>query len=527
MKRFIEGEDRGQATFLPELLDDYVDKDNPVRVVDVFVDQLDLGGRGFERAQPAATGRPAYHPSVLLKLYIYGYLNRIQSSRRLEREAQRNVELMWLTGRLAPDFKTIANFRKESGKAIRNVCRQFIVLCQRLDLFSDAVVAIDGSKFKAVNSSDRNFTNAKLKRRMEEIEANISRYLTELDTADRQAPAAAQSKSVRLNDKIAALKEQIAGLKEIEAKLETTGETQISLTDPHARSMMTRGSGIVGYNVQTAVDAKHHLIVEHDVTNVGSDRDQLSGMAKKARAAIGTTTLTAIADRGYFKGEEILACREAGIAALVPATKTSNAKADGRFDKADFIYDQQKNEYRCPAGQSLIWRFASVEKGMTNHRYWSSNCKGCPLKEKCTPSGQRRVTRWEHQDVLDEMQARLEQHPDAMRIRRSSVEHRYGTIKSWMGSTHFLTKGIERVSTEMSLHVLAYNLKRLMVILGMAKLMEATRAYALLLQLQRPLWSILSVVHSKTDILFAAVKNSFKRSGTGRCFHNPALDVRH
>jgi transposase len=491
MKRFIEGEDRGQGTLLPDLLDDYVAEDNPVRVVDIFVEELDLANLGFKRVQPAKTGRPAYHPAVLLKLYIYGYLNRIQSSRRLEREAQRNVELMWLTQRLAPDFKTIANFRKDNGKAIRNVCRQFVVVCQQLDLFSDAVVAIDGSKFKAVNSSDRNFTDAKLKRRMQEIESSISRYLTELDTADRQEPAAAKAKTVRLNDKIAALKSQMATLKEIEAKLKETGETQISLTDPDARSMMTRGSGIVGYNVQTAVDAKHHLIVEHEVTNNGSDRDQLSSMAKKARTAIGTTTLTAIADRGYFKGEEILACQEAGITALVPATKTSGAKADGRFDKADFIYDPQKNEYRCPAGQSLIWRFASIEKGMKNHRYWSSNCQGCALKDKCTPSQQRRVTRWEHQDVLDEMQARLDQNPDAMRIRRSSVEHPYGTIKSWMGATHFLTKGLERVKTEMSLHVLAYNFRRLIAILGITSMLDAIRAYALfqkLFALRRTFW---------------------------------------
>jgi transposase len=281
MKRFIEGENRGQGTLLPELLDDYVAEDNPVRVVDVFVEELDLANLGFKRVQPAKTGRPAYHPAVLLKLYIYGYLNRIQSSRRLEREAQRNIELMWLTQRLAPDFKTIANFRKDNGKAIRNVCRQFVVVCRQLDLFSDAVVAIDGSKFKAVNSSDRNFTDAKVKHRMQEIEANISRYLIDLDTADRQEPAARQAKTVRLNDKIAALKSQMATLKEIEAKLQETGETQISLTDPDARSMRTRGSGIVGYNVQTAVDAKHHLIVEHEVTNNGSDRDQLSGMANE------------------------------------------------------------------------------------------------------------------------------------------------------------------------------------------------------------------------------------------------------
>jgi transposase len=276
----------------------------------------------------------------------------------------------------------------------------------------------------------------------------------------------------------------MATLKEIEAKLTETGERQISLTDPDSRSMMTRGSGIVGYNVQTAVDARHHLIVEHEVTNTGSDRDQLSGMAKKARTAIGTATLTAIADRGYFKGEEILACHEAGICTLVPPTKTSGAKADGRFDKADFIYDGQKNEYRCPAGESLIWRFASVEKGMTNHRYWSSNCKGCTLKDKCTPSSQRRVTRWQHQDVLDEMQARLEKNPDAMRIRRSTVEHPYATIKAWMGATHFLTKGLERVQAEISLHVLAYNFRRLMTLLGMQGMLAAIRAYADFLTLQ-------------------------------------------
>ena len=490
MKRFIEGADRGQSTMLPELLDDYVDGDNQVRVVDVFVDQLNLATLGFERVQPAATGRPAYHPSVLLKLYIYGYLNRIQSSRRLEREAQRNVELMWLTGRLKPDFKTIANFRKDNGKSIRNVCRQFVVLCQQLDLFADAVVAIDGSKFKAVNSSDRNFTDAKLKRRMEEIESSISRYLAELDSADRQEPAAAKPKRVRLEEKIKALKLQMASLKEIEAKLVETGETQISLTDPDARSMMTRGSGIVGYNVQTAVDAKHHLIVEHEVTNTGSDRDQLSGMAKKARTAIGTKELTVLADRGYFNGKEILACHEAGIATLVPPTKTSNAKADGRFDKADFIYDPQKNEYRCPAGQSLIWRFATVEKGMTNHRYWSSNCKNCPLKEKCTPSTNRRVTRWEHQEVLENMQARLEQTPDAMRTRRCTVEHPYGTIKAWMGATHFLTRGLERVKTEMSLHVLAYNLRRLIAILGITDMMKAIKAFIHLPFLKTALLSI-------------------------------------
>ena len=476
MKRFIEGESRTQSTLLPECLDDYIADTNPVRVVDVFVDELNLGHLGFDGVDPAATGRPGYHPAILLKLYIYGYLNRIQSSRRLEKESQRNVELMWLTGRLMPDFKTIARFRKDNGKAIRNVCRQFVVLCQRLGLFSEALVAIDGSKFKAVNNRDRNFTSAKLQRRMEEIESSINRYLTELDTADRQEPAVAKIRGERLQDKIAVLKEQMKALKEIEIRLNDTPDKQISLTDPDARSMKTRGTGIVGYNIQTAVDAKNHLIVAHEVTNIGGDRDQLTSMAKLARAAMGAEELTVIADRGYFKGEEIVACHEAGIVAIVPKTTTSGAKADGRFDRADFIYDPEKNEYRCPANQTLIWRYSTVERGLKLHRYWSSNCKLCAIKEKCTPGEQRRVTRWEHENVLETMQNRLDQAPDSMRIRRQTVEHPFGTLKLWMGSAHFLTRTLDRVSTEMGLHVLAYNLKRVMKITGTAALMDAMKA---------------------------------------------------
>lgn len=476
MKRFIKGECRTQTTLLPESIDDYISDTNPVRVVDVFVDELDLGKLGFEGVEPATTGRPAYHPAILLKIYIYGYLNRIQSSRRLEKEAQRNVELMWLTERLTPDFKTIARFRKDNGKAIRSVCRQFIVLCQKLGLFAESLVAIDGSKFKAVNNRDRNFTSAKLQRRMEEIESSINRYLTALDTADRQEPTIAQAKTERLQDKIAALKEQMKVLKDIEVQLNQTPGKQISLTDPDARSMKTRGTGIVGYNVQTAVDTKHHLIVAHEVTNVGIDRDQLTSMAKQARTAMGIQDLTAIADRGYFKNEEILKCHEAGITAIVPRIETSEATANGRFGKADFIYDVEANEYRCPAGQSLIWRYSTVERNLKLHRYWSSSCRQCAIKAQCTPGEQRRVTRWEHEDLLEAMQKRLDLAPDSMRIRRQTVEHPFGTLKSWMGSTHFLTKTLKNVSTEMSLHVLAYNMKRAMNILGTPALLEAIRA---------------------------------------------------
>lgn len=461
---------------LPEQLDDYVADSNPVRVVDIFVDELNLAYMGFDGLTPAETGRPAYHPAMLLKIYIYGYLNRIQSSRRLEREAQRNVELMWLTGHLTPDFKTIANFRKDNGKAISNVCRQFVVLCQRLGMFSEALVAVDGSKFKAVNNRDRNFTSGKLQQRMEEIASSIDRYLTALDTADRQEPERKQITTARLYENIAALKAQMQELEEIKLKLKQTPDQQVSQTDPDARSMKTRGTGIVGYNVQTAVDAKHHLIVAHEVTNIGSDRDQLHSMSRQAQEAIGTASLTVVADRGYFKGEEILACSQAGIDVIVPKNVTSNATAEGRFGKADFIYDADANEYRCPAGERLIWRFTSKEKGMNLHRYWSSHCQQCKLKSQCTPSPQRRVTRWEHEAVLDAMQERLERTPDAMRIRRQTVEHPFGTIKAWMGATHFLTKTKTRVSTEMSLHVLAYNMKRMINVLGVVTLMKVMSA---------------------------------------------------
>ncbi len=478
MKRFVEGEDRGQSTLFPERLDEYVGEDNPVRVIDVFVDELDLGQLGFIGVEPHATGRPAYHPATLLKIYVYGYLNRVQSSRRLERETQRNVEVMWLTGRLMPDFKTIADFRKDNGEAIRRVCREFVVLCRRLDLFAEALVAIDGSKFKAVNNRDRNFTRAKMKRRLEQIEESIDRYLSQLDSADRQEPSLAEAKAIRLTDKIAALKEQMQRLKKLEGQMLRQPDKQISLTDPDARSMATsgRGSGMVGYNVQAAVDAKHHLIVAHKVTNVGPDRSQLSPMAKQAREAMDAEGLEVVADRGYFKGEEILACDEAGITVFVPKPLTSRSKAEGRFGKQDFRYLADDDVYLCPAGERLTWRYATEEQGQVLSRYWTSACLSCPIKKLCTTGKERRITRWEHEAVLEAMQARLDRDPHKMRVRRQTVEHPFGTIKAWMGATHFLMKTLQRVRTEMSLHVLAYNLKRVMKIIGIGPLIEAMRA---------------------------------------------------
>ena len=463
MGRFVQGADRRQQTLLPECLDDYVAEENPVRVVDVFVDELDLKELGFEGMTPAATGRPAYHPAMLLKLYVYGYLNKVQSSRRLEREAQRNVELMWLTGRLAPDHKTIADFRRENGSAIQAACAQFVVLCRQLGLFGAALVAIDGSKFKAVNTRDRNFTAYKVKRRIEQVAEHIAGYLQDLDTADRQEGEAAEARSVRLVEKIDRLRGQMAMLKAMEAEVEASPDGQVSLTDSDARAMATsgRGSGIVGYNVQSAVEGEHHLIVAHDVVMTGLDKHQLASMAQKAKDALGVEALDVLADRGYFSGEEILACEAMGVTPYLPKPQTSGAKAAGRFGKQDFVYQPDQDAYRCPAGALLPRHMTTVEKGLTLHRYWDrASCTGCRLKPQCTPSIERRVTRWEHEAVIDALQTRMDLAPRAMRTRRRLVEHPFGTIKAWMGHTHFLMKRLPNVKTEISLHILAYNMKR-------------------------------------------------------------------
>jgi transposase len=365
MQRFVEGVDRSQSTLFPECLEDWIGEDNPVRVIDVFVDELDLGGLGFGGVDPKATGRPSYHPSVLLKLYVYGYLNRVQSSRRLEREAGRNVEVMWLTGRLAPDHKTIADFRKDNGPAIRKVCARFVELCRTLGLFAEAVVAIDGSKFKAVNNRDKNFTRAKMERRLAQIEESVARYLHQLDSADRQEPSPAlANKAIRLKEKIAKLKEEMQRLEALNAKMLDTPDQQISLTDPDARSMATsgRGSGVVGYNVQAAVDTRHHLIVTHDVINIGTDRAQLAHMAKKTKAALGVGTLDVVADRGYFSSLEILACDKANVTVTLPKPMTSGIKAKGRFGKQDFRYVAKEDVYICPAGECLRYYFTNEEQ---------------------------------------------------------------------------------------------------------------------------------------------------------------------
>ena len=408
----------------------------------------------------------------MLKIYVYGYLNQVHSSRRLERETQRNVELMWLTGRLSPDYKTIADFRKDNGEAIRLVCREFVMLCRKLNLIGDTL-AIDGSKFKAVNNRDKNFTRAKMKRRLAEVEASIERYLSELDSADQAAPP----KDTRpIKDKIVALEEEMDRLKKLEVQMLESPGQQISLTDPDARSMKSRGAGVVGYNVQTAVDVEHHLIVAHEVTNIGIDRRQLSSMAIQAKSVVEpapSQPMRVIADQGYYRSEELQACEQANIVAYVAKSDTSGKRSKGEFGRDEFRYIPEDDEYECPAGERLIYRFTREESGKKIRRYWASACVRCSIKSKCTPSDYRRVSRWEHESVVEAAQARLADYPDAMRTRRATVEHPFGTLKAWMGANHFLTKTLAHVSTEMSLHVLAYNIKRVINLLGAKTLIEA------------------------------------------------------
>ncbi|NOD64913.1 MULTISPECIES: IS1182 family transposase [Ruegeria] len=481
MGQFIEGVDRHQAMLLPECLDDYVDEDSAVRAIDAFIDMLSLADLGFQTS-PAATGRPGYHPGLMLRVYLYGYLNQIQSSRRLERECGRNLELIWLTGRLKPDFKTIADFRKDNGPAIRKVCQQFVALCRDINLLDGNLVAIDGSRFKAVNAKAKNYTRGKLRQKLGEIDKAIERYLGELDRADEVfeqtgtvLPAARMERTLR---KLEHLQKEAARYRSIERRMDETGETQVSLSDPDARSMATtpRMPRVVGYNVQTAVEAENHLIVAHEVTMHGYDRDALSMMAAAARDAMALDRIEAIADKGYYKSEEILACEEAGISVVVPKPQTSNAGARGQFDKADFAYDAENDVYICPAGEQLSYRFTGPQDGKAIRVYWSSNCESCVIKDKCTTSKQRRIRRWEHEDVLERVQHRLDQDPTQLAVRSMTVEHPYGTIKSWMGATHFKMRRLKNVATEMALHVLAYNLTRVMKIIGIPALVAAMKA---------------------------------------------------
>lgn len=473
---YIRGRDREQVALFPGTLEEYVGLENVVRFIDAFVEGLEVEAMGFERAQPAATGRPGYDPRDLLKLYIYGYLQGIRSSRKLEREAQRNVEVLWLLRELQPDFKTIADFRRDHPQAFKKVFRQFHRICEGLELFGKELVALDGSKFKGVNSRDRNFNKAKLKKRLERLEQELEEYLGALEAADRDEAEAASPTAEELQEKIDRLQERQGRYEELLEELETSGETQVSLTDPDSRAMPKSPRVPVGYNVQTAVDSRHKLIVEHAVTNAVTDRSQLSAMATKVQEILGVETLEVVADRGYYYGVEIKACRDRGILPYVPKPDTFSGKKRGLFGKELFRFDPSHDHYICPAGEELTYRYTTTDRGQRIRFYWAKadRCAQCALRTQCTPSREpRRIRRWEHEEVLEEMQERMAAQPEKIQLRKALVEHPFGTMKTTLGAESFLLRGLSRVGGEFSLTALAYNLKRVVNLVGVPKLLEA------------------------------------------------------
>lgn len=476
MGHFVEGADRDQASFLPARLEDYVSPDNPVRVIDAFVDELDLTELGFARVQPAATGRPGYAPGTMLKLYVYGYLHQLTSSRKLEREAGRNIELMWLMGKLVPDFKTIADFRHDNPDAIQIACQRFVAICRALGLVGGGMVAIDGSRLRAVNTHEKNsprasWRAAKLmsKRALRVIWLSSKKPTVPRPARLRRALTVSPSDWRRCAG-------ALGELEEIDRQLQAAPDEQISLTDPDARAMATGSDhrGVVGYNVQAAVDTKHHIVVANGVTNRGHDRSHLLEMAKAAQAEIGGSRMIALADRGYYEGEQIRSCAQAGIIPMVPKPNTSPAQARGFWGKPSFVYQPETDTYRCPTGQQLQKRFAREEGGKLISVYFNQKaCSACPSRPLCTAGKEKRIRRWEHEAVLDAMENRFEAMPDAMAVRRCTVEHVFGTIKGWMGATHFRTRGLKNVATETSLTILAYNIKRAIAVAGVASTLKA------------------------------------------------------
>jgi transposase len=472
----IPGHDRSQLLLLPEAVDDYVAADNPVRFIEVFVDGLDLAVLGFIGTVPKATGRPGYAPADLLKLYIYGYLNRTRSSRRLEAETHRNIEVIWLLRHLKPDFKTIADFRRINHKAFRPVFRQFVLLCRELDLFGKELLAVDGTRIKAVNNKDRNFTRASLKEFIRLADAKLEDYLQRLDHADAAETSTSGSRVENLAEKIAAVRGRRERCQEMLTELDRTGESQISLTDPDSRAMAAHTRVAVGYNVQIAVDTKHKLIVEQQVTNQVLDMGLLTETAEPAKEILGVETIDVVADKGYFKIEDIEACEKAGIEPYVPRPQRGPSVRAGFFRKDEFKYDPETDSFTCPAGQRLIPYSSSALRQLKKINYANRKaCRDCPLRARCTDNQFRTVSRLENEAVLDRMQERLAKRPEVLNQRRETVEHPFGSIKQWMNQGAFLMRGLEKVRGEFSLTALAYNLRRVLNLVGFADLMTAVR----------------------------------------------------
>ena len=471
---YVTGTDRGEALLFPEAFDDYLTPDNPVRFIDAFVEQLDLATLGFKNARLNDTGRPPYHPGDLLRLYLYGYLNRLRSSRQLERECARNLELIWLLRKLRPDFKTIADFRKDNSQGIKAVGREFTLLCRKLELFGGELVAVDSTKIKAQNSKRRNYRPVKLQELIAEIDRKLAGYLGELDARDRAEPATEPLSSSDLKEKIARLQERKAEYQELTTQLAESGQTQVSLTDPDSRAMSMGQGTTMSYNVQAAVDAKHSLVLDTAVTNTTSDLNALGTMAIKAQEALNKQNIAVVTDRGYYNGKEVLLCDSIGVTAYVAKPLTSANTAQGLYGKERFRYDAANNCYVCPAGETLTYRFSTHELGRPIHYYRASNCKTCSLKAHCTRNkANRTITRLAFEEVQEAMAERVKRRPEIMRRRKAIIEHVFGTIKRSLGYDYFLCRGFRKVSTEVNLTVLAYNLKRICNLVGVPELVKA------------------------------------------------------
>jgi transposase len=468
------GLDRSQTLLFPERLEDYIGPENPVRFLDAFVVSLDLHTLGFDKARCADTGRPPYDPAVLLKLYLYGYLHRVRSSRLLEAECHRNVEVIWLTGKQTPDFKTIADFRKNNLKPLKAVCRQFTLLCRKLELFGGELLAIDGSKLAAVNARDQNFNAAKLQDLIDRADERLAEYLKALDSADAAQPGVPALSQGELTVKIAALRERREWHEELLAELQDGEDKQVSVTDPDSRKMPTAHGTVVGYNAQMAVDAKHKLIAADDVTNEVTDLHQLANVALEAKTNLELKQAEVLADAGYYNAAEVSRCVERGITPYIPKADTSANTARGLYGKSQFRYDGAKDVYVCPAGAELTYRFATYELGRELRYYRASGCKTCALKSRCTRNkANRTITREENEHLMEAMAARMRAQPQKFKLRKTLAEHPFGTIKRWFGYTHFLMKGLAKVQCEWSLTTLAYNLKRVLNLVSFEKLMAA------------------------------------------------------
>ncbi len=477
--RYVQGHNREQETMFPSVMDDYVTEDNPVRFLDAYVDTLDLLKLGFTHADPQAIGRKPYNPADLLKLYIYGYLNRVRSSRMLEKETIKNLEVIWLLRGLRPDFKTIADFRKDNKGALKKVHREFVLYCRELNLFALELIAIDGSKFAAVNHTRKVFSKKKIEKMIKEIDQSINNYLENIEQNDKNEMGASHSVDNKVKKKIKHLKTQKSILQGYKAELDETGETQIALTDPECRIMRTGHKGQDAcYNVQSAVDSKHKLVVDFDITNEGNDLHQLDNMTNRVKELFQIESFKAVADLGYFEKNEIKNCQDNHVECYLPEGNKSQNSKKGLYTIKDFQYDAENDCFICPAKRQLKGTRIRVHSGKNEKDYWTAACRKCQQKSKCTTSKDvRHLYRWEQEGIIDEMRQRVKENPEIIAARRDIVEHPFGTIKYTMGHYYFLCKGLEMVKTEMSLSFLAYNMKRVMNIIGVKQLISIIKMY--------------------------------------------------